>query len=84
MMGDEAGLQFYLPFEHYSTDPTGIKILTGVIADQITIPHVIDSVKASLSSSTPTIKLQRPVEQIAFNYAVNNDQIILTPITAGN
>jgi len=83
MMGDEAGLQFYLPFEHYSTDPTGIKILTGVIADQITIPHVIDSVKASLSANTPTIKLQRPVEQIAFNYAVNNDQIILTPITAG-
>ncbi|MBK6859645.1 MAG: hypothetical protein IPG95_05095 [Saprospiraceae bacterium] len=82
MMGDEAGLQFYLPFEHYSTDASGIKILTGVIADQISAPHTIDSIKASLSNATPTIKLQRPVEQIAFNYSVNNDQIILTPITA--
>ena len=82
MIGDEAGLQFYLPFEYYSTDPSGVKILTGVIADQVNPPHAIDSVKASLSNTSPTIKLQRPVEKIAINYSVNNDQIILTPITA--
>ncbi len=82
MMGDELGLMLYLPFESYSVDLTGIKILTGTFNDQsLTVDSTIIST-ATLSSNTPTIKLQRPVQSIDFNYSVNNDQIILTPTSS--
>ena len=82
MMGDELGLQVYLPFESYSVDPTGVKILTGTFTDQSLLIDSTQVSTATLSNTTPTIKLQRPVQSIAFNYSVNNDQIILTPTTS--
>lgn len=83
MNGDELGLKVYLPFEHYSTDPTGIPILTASFNDQVENPHVVNAVNGvSLINQTPTIKLQRPVQQIAFTYSVNNDQIIFTTTTS--
>lgn len=83
MSGDELGLKVYLPFEHYSTDPSGIPILTPSVEDQVINPHVVtNGGSVTLVNQTPTIKLQRPVQQIAFTYSVNNDQVIFTPTTS--
>ncbi|MBK8954967.1 MAG: hypothetical protein IPM34_05340 [Saprospiraceae bacterium] len=82
MMGDELGLELYLPFEAYSEDPSGIPILTPTFTDQAAVPHAVTPNTTNLANNTPTIKIQRPVQQIAFDFSVNNDQIILTPTTA--
>lgn len=83
MLGDELGLQVYLPFESYAVDNTGIPILTQTFADQASMPHNVSNVNStSLVNTTPTIKLQRPVQQIGFRYSVNNDQIIITPTSS--
>lgn len=84
MSGNELGLKLYLPFESYATDPTGIPILTATFNEQInsTLHTVEPYGPIFLSHLTPTIKLQRPVQAIAFTYSLNNDQIILTPTTS--
>ena len=83
MSGDELGLNVYMPFENYSLDPTGIPILTASFDEQIDAQHVVENPNgATLISQTPTIKLQRPVQAIAFTFSVNNDEIILTPTTS--
>ncbi|MFT4968774.1 MAG: hypothetical protein ACI9O4_000507 [Chitinophagales bacterium] len=85
MQGDEYALRIYMPFEDYQLDPTGIAILTPSMDEQIDLTDTIYTVTnpngALLSSITPKIKLQRPVESIAFTYSVNNDEIIITPTT---
>ena len=84
MSANELGLKLYLPFESYSTDPTGVPILTPTFNEQIkSVLHTVNNVGGTtLSNLTPTIKLQRPVQAIAFTYSVNNDEIILTPTTS--
>lgn len=80
LLGEEPGLRLYLPFESYSVSPTGIAILTPSIDDFADTTHKSTSVGGGLYSvETPTIKLPRPVQNIAFTYAINNDKIILTP-----
>lgn len=83
MQGDEYALRIYMPFEDYQLDPTGIAILTPGLNEQIdNVNHTVTNPNgALLSSITPKIKLQRPVESIAFTYSVNNDEIIITPTT---
>lgn len=79
MLGDEPSLKLYLPFENYVLDPTGIPILTPSFDEQIdAATHVVVNNGAVLQDETPTIKLQRPIEAVAFTYAVNNDEIIIT------
>jgi hypothetical protein len=83
MMADELGLQLYMPFENYELDATGIPILTPTFEEQIdTSHHVTFQDTLTLTGQTPTIKLQRPVQGIAFTYSVNNDEIIFTPTTS--
>lgn len=84
MSGNELGLKLYFPFEYYSADPTGIPILTPTFNEQINSAlHTVEPYgPIFLSHITPTIKLQRPVQAIAFTYSLNNDQIILTPTTS--
>ncbi|MEZ4953745.1 MAG: LamG-like jellyroll fold domain-containing protein [Saprospiraceae bacterium] len=84
MNADELGLELYLPFESYHKDPTGIPILTPTFDEQIdATKHSVSNPNGTmLSNSTPTIKLQRPVQAIAFTYSINNDKIILTPTTS--
>lgn len=82
MLGDEYALRIYMPFEDYQLDPTGIAILTPGLNEQIDPSHLVTNPNgAVLSPLTPKIKLQRPVESIAFTYSVNNDEIIITPTT---
>lgn len=84
MKGDELGLQLYLPFEDYQTDPSGIPILTPGFKEQInSSPHTVDATSGvTLNNQTPKIKLQRPVQAINFSYSINNDEIILTLTTS--
>ncbi|MFT5072035.1 MAG: hypothetical protein ACI8V8_002009, partial [Chitinophagales bacterium] len=83
MKGDEYALRMYMPFEDYQLDPTGIAILTPSTAEQIDpLNHPVTNPNgALLTATTPKIKIQRPIESIAFTYSVNNDQIIITPTT---
>lgn len=83
MMGDEPGLELYLAFENYKVDPTGIPLLEMDTTDQaLPIDTIFSHGMLSFSNETPTIKLQRPVQSIAFTYSVNNDKIIITPTTS--
>lgn len=82
LLGNEPGLTLYIPFELYSLDPTGVPVLTASINDVADNSHISTaSGSGAFSSETPTIKLPRPVQSIAFTYSVNNDKIILTPTT---
>jgi hypothetical protein len=83
LSGTETGLVFYLPFETYTLN-LGVPILTQSLADMLKLTRVISGTTANgsgLNDETPTIKLQRPVQSINFNYSVNQDKIILTPTT---
>ena len=84
LQGDEFALRLYMPFENYVIDPSGIPILTPSLLEQIdTLAHIVLNPNGtSLISTTPKIKLPRPVESIAFTYSVNNDEIIITPTTS--
>lgn len=83
MLGNEPSLLLYLPFENYALDPTGIPILTASFDEQIDSEnHTVIENGTQLIAETPTLKLQRPIEAIAFNFSVNNDEIIFTPTTA--
>ncbi len=81
MKGDEYALQLYLPFENYELDPTDVPILTPTFTEQI-LDGTVEENGSTLVNQTPTIKLQRPIEAVAFTYSVNNDEIILTTTTA--
>ena len=52
------GLQFYLPLNIIVQIQVELNFLQ-VIADQVNPPHAIDSVKASLSNTSPTIKIAK-------------------------
>lgn len=83
LSGTETGLVFYLPFETYTLN-LGVPILTPSLKDVLDTARAItvSTINGSgLSDETPTIKLQRPVQSINFNYSVNQDKIILTPTT---
>lgn len=83
LAGTETGLVFYLPFETYTLN-LGVPVLTPGIIDVKSLARVINGATANgsgLSTETPTIKLQRPVQSINFTYSVNQDKIILTPTT---
>lgn len=84
MKGDELGLLMYFPFENYQEDPSGPPILTETFDEQIDpANHTVENPNGTtLIDQTPTIKLQRPVQGIAFTYSVNNDEIIFTPTTS--
>ena len=83
MKGDEFALRLYLPFEDYQLDPTGVAILTPGTNEQIDgINYLVSNPNgANLITTGPKIKIQRPTEDIAFTYSVNNDEIIITPTT---
>lgn len=83
LSGTETGLIFYLPFETYQLN-LGVPILTPGLIDVKTPARSLTGATANgsgLNAETPTIKLQRPVQSINFNYSVNQDKIILTPTT---
>lgn len=84
LTGDELGLIGYYPFEFYET-VSGVKILNTTIEDQWVNPFganagVATSIGgATYSDDTPNIKDARPVDKVDFDWAVNDDKIIITP-----
>ncbi|MCB9197421.1 MAG: T9SS type A sorting domain-containing protein [Flavobacteriales bacterium] len=79
MLGDEYGLEAYLPFEDYQL-VLGAPIITSSTSDQSENANTItNNGSVTIISQTPTLKLPRPVEAVPFTFSVNNDKIIITP-----
>ncbi len=82
MLGDEAGLLAFVPFEHY-TNVSGTPSLTPTFNNQSLSSLTVTAVNgASFTAQTPTIKLPRPVQSVNYTWSLNNDQIILSTTTA--
>ncbi len=82
MIGNEYGLQSFMPFEHYAT-VLGTPSLTATFIDQSVNTLTVNAQNGVLSiNQTPTIKLPRPVQTVNYSWSLNNDKIILTPTTA--
>ncbi|MGB1017673.1 MAG: LamG-like jellyroll fold domain-containing protein [Chitinophagales bacterium] len=82
MLGTEMGLRMYLPFENYTLSATNVPILTSSFDEQILNNVVANPNGSVLNNTPPKIKLQRPIESIAFTYSINGDEIIITPTTS--
>lgn len=81
MLGDEHALQAFVPFEHYAV-VLGTPSLTPTFNDQALNNLTVTAQNGpTLVSTTPKIKLPRPVEKVNFTYSLNNDKIILTTTT---
>ncbi len=83
LQGNEAGLIAYIPFELYTLN-LGVPVLTANVSDILKPTRSIlftTALGSGTNAETPTINLPRPVEAINFNYAINNDKIIITPNT---
>ncbi|MCB9188578.1 MAG: T9SS type A sorting domain-containing protein [Flavobacteriales bacterium] len=82
MLGDEYALQAYVPFENYQL-VLGVPNITSTFNDQSDNGlTVVENGSTTLISQTPTLRLPRPVQDVAFTYSVNNDKIIITPTTS--
>lgn len=79
MLGDEFGLQAFLPFEQYAL-VLNTPSLTPTFNNQSAISLTVTAQNGVQSiNQTPTIKLPRPVQNVPFTWSLNNDKIILTP-----
>ena len=82
MLGNEAGLLAFVPFENYAL-VLGTPSLTPTFNNQSLTTLTVTAVNGtSLIAQTPTIKLPRPVQSVNYNWSLNNDQIILSTTTA--
>ncbi len=78
LSGDEYGLIAYYPFEKYTE-------VMGVLSLSETLENIVDGSVPGLNgdpeftADVPTIKLERPVQQVPYSFSVNNDKIIFTP-----
>lgn len=78
--GDEFGLKAYYPFETYS-EVAGVPLLTASMLD-CTEGSALNAIAiggADYTNVAPNIKLQRPVQQINFQWAVQNNRIVMVP-----
>ncbi|PBQ32691.1 hypothetical protein CNR22_13210 [Sphingobacteriaceae bacterium] len=82
MLGDEFGLQAFVPFESYAM-VLGTPSLTATFNDQSVNSLTVNAQNGVQSiSQTPTIKLPRPVQSVNYTWSLNSDKIILTTTTA--
>ena len=79
--GTESGLLVYLPFEQY-TQNLGVYILTTTLQNIVNGTTATVFNGATYTTETPTLKMQRPVQNINFTFLVNVDKIILQPTEA--
>ncbi len=94
LTGEETGLKGYWPFDEFGLDPTfGVPQLTATLTDESksrdlsTTPFsykkngsdIQASTGAALDSNVPPVRLQRPVQDIAFTFVANQDKVIITP-----
>jgi hypothetical protein len=78
LSGNEYGLIAYYPFEKY------VEVMGGLNLSE-TLDNIVDDSTPAIngnplfSTDVPTVKLERPVQDVPFTYSVNNDKIIFTP-----
>jgi hypothetical protein len=78
MLGDEYGLQAFIPFEHYAM-VLGTPSLTPTFNNQSVNTLTVNAQNGVQSiTQTPTIKLPRPIQSVNYTWSLNNDKIILT------
>ncbi len=79
--GDETGLLAYYPFEKF-TESNGVPVKVNSLNDQTegqTALLATFNGGANYSSETPNIIDARPITKVDFDFAVNVDEIIITP-----
>jgi hypothetical protein len=82
MLGNESGLQAFIPFEFYAT-VLGTPSLTPTFNNQsLNTLTVTAQSGTNLIVQTPTIKLPRPIESVNYTWSLNNDKIILSTNSA--
>lgn len=86
LKGDEAGLVAYYPFEYYET-VMGVKLMKQTLADQWQNPYGTNGGTAVVSGAifsddAPNLRDARPVTSVDFDWATNDDKIIITPSSA--
>ncbi len=84
LAGDEYGLIAYLPFEKYEEVMGGI-VRTTTLSDEAT-PQFLTQANPAVATGGETftegasIKDVRPVQDIPFDFVVNGDEIVITPL----
>lgn len=82
--GNEAGLLAYLPFEEYD-EVQGTLIRNTTLNDDAT-PENVTQAKPAVATGSETfvsgasIRDVRPLQDIPFNFVVNDDEIVITPL----
>jgi hypothetical protein len=85
LTGNETGLVAYYPFETY-TDVMGAIVLQSSLKDQIVSDVLVTGTTAasskteSFSTTGALLKDARPVQDIPFDFVVNNDKMVITPV----
>lgn len=84
LAGNESGLLSYLPFEIYE-DVMGTVIRKSSLSDEAT-PQFLTQADEAVASNGETfvtgasIRDVRPLQDIPFDFVVNGDQIVITPL----
>lgn len=82
--GDEAGLLVYLPFEEYN-EVQGTIIRSTTLSDEAT-PQFLTQANSSVATGGENfvtgapIQDVRPIQDIPFDFVVNGDEIVITPL----
>ncbi len=79
--GDETGLLAYYPFEKF-TESNGVQVKVNSLNDQTAGQETLLATfngGANYTSETPNIIDSRPITKVDFDFAVNVDEIIITP-----
>jgi len=85
LTGDEPGLMAYYPFDDYRLE-LGVPVLDQTLNDVSEGDFNLTAFGASglFTTSTPTMRLPRPVEKVNFTYSINGDQIFIEPTDPAN
>ena len=86
LAGDEMGLVAYYPLETFKEN-TGIQLKTETLQDQSKGNATVFASfmnGASYTSETPNVIDARPITKVDFDYAINVDEIVITPSSAQN
>ncbi|MEL6561517.1 MAG: LamG-like jellyroll fold domain-containing protein, partial [Bacteroidota bacterium] len=84
LIGDEVGLVAYYPFERFTVS-NGVNFLEPTLNDQFINDFGPNGGLANAgggsdfeTDDTPNVKLARPIQSVDFDFAVNDDELVLT------
>ena len=82
LVADEQGLLSYVPFETYET-VLGATVRTATLKDVLLDKEPVTTGTATYVSGA-SIKDVRPVQDVSFDFVVNGDEIVITPLIDAN